>query len=163
MSPQKKNDNLQAAKTVVYRLLNIRLRSEWELNDYLQKKYFAPKVIQDCLQYFKNIELIDDHKFARLWINSRLKKPYGLNRIRLELFKKGIDPQIVEHETNLATLDQIPEIEIIRDLALKQLKRYGQIEQQKINQRLYGFLFRRGYQAQNILKVINDIQNNKRN
>ena len=83
------------AKSYVYRLLNIRLRSEQEVEAKLKLRSFSASVIGDTIDYFRDIQLIDDRQFARKWIESRLNRLFGANRIRYELQKKGISKNIL--------------------------------------------------------------------
>src|SRR3990167_4198604 len=93
---EEKEESFRKAQTIVFRLLKFRLRSEKELQEKLKAKKFPASIIQQTIRYFKDLRLIDDHKFAREWASSRLKKPFGLNRIRLELTKMGISTAIAE-------------------------------------------------------------------
>src|SRR3989304_593816 len=106
------------AKTIVFRLLNIRQYSEKELRDKLRNKNIPVETIESTLRYFKELALIDDDQFAKKWISFRLSRPFGLKRIRFELIGKGISNDIIEREIEEATSDY-PESEIVTAIARK--------------------------------------------
>lgn len=135
-------------------LLKFRLRSERELRERLKKKKFDSEVINELLQYLKGHSFIDDNLFARSWIESRLKKPLGIRRLKLELKAKGVDNSIIENNA-LELTGIYSESEIVERIAKERLKRYKNIEEQKAKQRLYGWLLRRGFSPEIISDAIN--------
>lgn len=143
------------ARKIVFRLLKVRHRSCQEIIVKLQHKMIPDHIIKDTIKYFKGLELIDDRQFARSWISSRLKKPYGSNRIRCELKNKGIDPETIEREVRgLTETRDYSEIEILENLARKRAIKYKGLDLEKRKARLYGYLLRRGFNTHNIVKVI---------
>ena len=82
--------SIRKAKIIAYRLLKFRSRSECELRDKLFAKNLPTPIAEQAIRYFKELELIDDELFARQWTSSRMKKPFGLGRIRLELQKRAL-------------------------------------------------------------------------
>lgn len=141
------------AKQCVYRLLNFRFRSEFEIREKLKNKEFDTACINKVVDYFKKLELIDDQKFTHSWITSRLKKPFGLRRIRMELNRKGIDQAIIDAQC--AAFDvELDEEAIVIEAARRRSGKYKNIDEQKKRQRLYGYLSRRGFSAQSIIKAL---------
>lgn len=156
MSKDELTANLKEAKIIIFRYLKIRLRSEKEIWDILEKREFSTENIKKTITYFRSHKYIDDRVFAKSWINSRLKKPFGINRIQFELKNKGIDPLIIEQETvQLAQEDQ--EIEIVKNLAVQRWGSYKNIDPVKKRQRTYGYLVRRGFRNNIIFKVLNQL------
>ena len=153
MNDQRSDQSLQKAKQIVLRLLNIRLRSEKEIQDKLATKRYAKQDIKQTLHYFKKLGLIDDRQFAKEWISSRLSKPLGSSRIRLELKAKGIDNEISQDELMQAFKDY-PEFKIVDKLAQHRALQYTGIDSEKIKQRVYGYLTRRGFTTAAIDKAV---------
>lgn len=156
MDEQAKRDTLARAREAVLRLLKFRFRSEKELWDKLKPKGFSPQTIAQVIQYFKDIDLVDDRQFARKWIFARLAKPFGSGRIRFELKEKGVDPEIIEEELKEAAKDY-SEMDIVSELAQRRAAIYKGLAKEKIRQRLYGYLLRRGFNPQTVMKVIRKI------
>ena len=153
MGNKKKEDILFKTRNTVFRLLKFRLRSEKEILEKLKAKNLPVSVIRQTIHYFKDLDLIDDRRFAQEWTSSRLKKPFGINRIRLELKTKGIDPTIIETTIKEAT-DKYKELEVVTRLARHRASKYKNIDSKKIQQRVYGYLLRRGFSMNVIIKAI---------
>ncbi|MBF0484035.1 MAG: regulatory protein RecX [Candidatus Omnitrophica bacterium] len=150
-----KND-LSSAKNAVYRLLNYRPRSEYELKAKLKEKKFDLSVIDQTIEYFKNTGLVNDEDFAKAWVNSRLNKPFGINRIRRELLDKGIDKEILKKTLGFAS-EEYDELAMIRSLVDRKLQHGVHSDNDKFKQRIYNFLLRRGFGFSSIKKVIDQI------
>ena len=71
------------ARNYVWRLIKGRLRSEQEIKQKLNFKKYAPEVIAKTVSYFKGLDYINDLEFANRWVNSRLRKPLGLDGVVL--------------------------------------------------------------------------------
>ena len=154
MSLEKDKELNKKAKNAVFRLLKVRLRSEYELIEKLRNKNIPDEIIKETVKFFKNLEFINDRQFAKAWISSRLKKPYGSNRIRFELKNKGIAPEIIEEEINHATKEDYCELQVINQLAKRRCEKYRNIEPTKRYKRVFDYLTRRGFSAPNIMKAI---------
>ena len=149
-------EGIRKAKKIVFRLLKFRMRSEQELRDKLSIKNLPIPIAEQAIRYFKDCELIDDRLFARQWTSSRMKKPFGLGRIRLELQKKGIDAAIIEEVLTDAGR-QYNELAVVLPLAQHQASKYNNVSVEKIRQRVYGYLSRRGFSASIVLKATKDL------
>ncbi|MCX5701786.1 MAG: regulatory protein RecX, partial [Candidatus Omnitrophica bacterium] len=95
---KKDKDLEEKAREYAFLLLKFRTRSEHELWGRLKKKKFSPEIIKITLSFLKDKNFIDDNYFAKTWIDSRLKKPFGIRKIREELKLKGIDKEIIESQ-----------------------------------------------------------------
>lgn len=144
------------AKASVDRQLKIRLRSEKEIRTKLLEKRFSAPVIDETVRYFKTLDLIDDRRFARAWIQSRLKKPFGIKRIRLELRDKGIDADIIADELGRATADY-PQEEVLLQLARRRYQKYLRLPAEKRKRRLLEYLARRGFDTGTIWKTLRQL------
>ena len=149
-------ESIQKAKKIVYRLLKFRSRSEQELRDKLKSKNLPTPIAEQAIRYFKELELIDDAVFARQWTSSRMKRPFGLGRIRLELQKKGIDAVVIEEVLTKAGC-QYDELAIVMPLAKHRASSYRNVTPEKIRHRVYGYLLRRGFSTSTIIKALKSI------
>ncbi|MBF0386692.1 MAG: regulatory protein RecX, partial [Candidatus Omnitrophica bacterium] len=77
------------AKGYALRLFKLRPRSEFELGAKMRGKGYDEAVVALVTAEFKAQGYLDDVLFARLWLESRLKK-YGLRRVARELAQNGI-------------------------------------------------------------------------
>lgn len=135
-------------------LLKFRPRSERELEGRLGKKKFSVSVIRETLEFLKDKRFIDDAAFAKIWVESRIKKPLGLRRLRQELQAKGIDKGIIEGQLSEIKKNYQEEA-IVRELIGGKLKKLKGIEPQKAKMRIYGYLLRRGFSPEVIIDLLN--------
>jgi len=146
----------QKTRGVVLRFLKLRSRSEQELRDKLTIRGFSTSIIEQTIQYCKDCGLINDSEFARQWTISRLKKPFGLKRIRIELKQKGIKGKIIDHAFS-HTLRDYDEHVIVARLAKKQMAKYTGMDPSKIKPRVYGYLLRRGFNLETVTDIVKSL------
>lgn len=151
------NDQLlRKAKSIVYRLLKFRLRSTRELRDKLLSKNLPNPIVEQTIAYFTDLQLVNDRLFAQQWVSSRLKKPFGFKRIRTELKLKGIDAPIIQEVLNEAQ-ETYDEQAVIRSLAQHRASKCTSVDPDKVKQRVYNYLLRRGFNTNIIIKVVNKL------
>ncbi|MBF0478153.1 MAG: regulatory protein RecX [Candidatus Omnitrophica bacterium] len=148
--------SLQEGKTAVFRLLQYRPRTEYELRVKLKEKQFEIEVVDQVIEYFKKIGLVNDRDFAKAWVTSRLNKPFGAVRIKRELYEKGIDKETVGSVLQ-ALSGEYDELPVIRSLVERKLAHSSRISPEKIKPRIYNFLLRRGFSYSAIKKVIDNL------
>ena len=148
---------MDEAKTSVFRYLKYRPRSVAEIVDKLRSKDFSEEIIQQAVSYFKRIGSINDEQFAIIWTRSRLNKPYGIRRIRVELKQKGITDNLITDAIANATQDY-EELDTILELAQRRLRKYHHVNKETARRRLYAYLARRGFNSGTIVKVLNKIE-----
>ena len=136
--------NAEEARKYAFLLLKFRLRSENELTSRLRQKKFPEEIIRDTICFLKDKQFIDDRIFAKGWVVSRLKRPFGLRRIRQELAQKGLGKEIIE-ETFVQVKEDYDEGSIVRQLAEQRFSKLKSIEPLKAKARVYAYLMRRGF------------------
>lgn len=137
-------------------LLKFRPRSEYELHQRLKRRGFLESVIKETLLLLKEKGLVDDGEFARLWVESRLKRPLGINRIKQELRIKGIEKELIQQVIESVS-SKYNEEEVIKELIQRRWEKIKHIPPQKAKRRLFLYLLRRGFSSERILEVINQI------
>jgi regulatory protein len=79
------------------RYVAMRQRSEWEIEFYLHRKQASPTLISTILNKLRDLELIDDRRFARAFIHDKmLQRPTSRRKIILELKKKHVAAEVIE-------------------------------------------------------------------
>lgn len=148
---------LQKARNYAFLLLKFRPRSEKEVYARLKKKKFNPEIIQKTLAFLKDEGFIDDKYFARAWVESRIKRPLGLRRLKQELRVMGVDKEIVDSQ-----IDEIKknysEGDIVAKIAQERLNRIKGIDPQKTRRRIYTYLLRRGFSPEVVIDVISQLK-----
>ncbi|GAG50789.1 unnamed protein product, partial [marine sediment metagenome] len=84
-----KKDKNDKAVTYAYRLFSVRPRSEKELRERLSGKGFGGATACKVISFLKDKNIIDDLRFARLWVESRMRaNPKGDMALERELRQK---------------------------------------------------------------------------
>lgn len=151
-------DLLQKAKNYAFLLLKFRLRSENELRQRFEKKKFNTQIIERTLSFLKDKGFIDDKYFAKIWTESRVKRPLGIRRLKQELIIKGIDKAIIDSQINEIKKDY-PEEEIVASIAKDRLNKLKGYDPQKARRRVYAYLLRRGFSPEVVINVLTQIKN----
>lgn len=146
------------AKDSAFRLLGRRHHSVSELRIKLVKKRYSNEIITKILDDLKSRNVLDDERFAECWVEERsIKKKVGINKLKVELFKKGISRNTVEKI--LASVDKESSYENAYQLAIKKnefMIRRGD-DSKKRKSKVFNFLSSRGYESDIIMKVLNNI------
>lgn len=131
------------AKEAALRFLSFRRRTEKEIKDKLRQKGFDDKIIRSTIQKLKSYDLVNDHEFAVAWIKERLAhKPRGKRLLRQELWKKGIQKEIIDRAVGeLCRNEDESALEVLR----KAGRRYRKLEPKVARRRMLGLLLRRGF------------------
>lgn len=141
------------------RYLKFRSRSEKEIRDYLLQKGAVLEVIERIILYCVEKGYIDDEKFAADWVRSRSTYRLKSKRIiKIELIKKGIDPEIIERalyfKEDEGEGEENTDLSLAKKLVRQRIGRYVDAERQEIYQKLGGFLSRRGFDWDTIRRAI---------
>lgn len=127
-------------------LLSFRLRSEYELRDYLKRKQQSPAIIEIILNRLSKLGYVDDKQFASRWVeNRRLLKPTSSLKLKSELKQKRIANDIIDDVLQDDTTD---EQEILKQLIERKSKHYP--DQQK----LMAYLARQGFRYDDIKQAL---------
>ncbi|MBI2021821.1 RecX family transcriptional regulator [Candidatus Daviesbacteria bacterium] len=146
----------------MYRLFNIRQRSEKEIRDYLkvlnfkrklmEKEEISPLVIDATVKTLKKKNLINDQAFAKAWMEARMQsKKKGKKAIKAELYQKGIDREIIEDTLEEESID---ESKIAQQALYKKAKLWKGLPKLEFKKKAIEFLLRRGFDYQAIKEVV---------
>jgi len=150
----KNKDDQESAREYAFLLLKYRQRSVEELKLRLKNKKFSETVIKGTVNFLKEKRFLDDAQFSRAWISSRLKRPYGLRRIKQELRLKGVDREIIETQAGNLSRDY-SEPDIVEEIVIRKADNLKGLEPVKARQRLYSYLIRRGFTPEIVIEKIN--------
>lgn len=147
------------AKDSAFRFLGRRHHSTSELRTKLIKKKYLKEVIDNVLSDLTNRNLLDDEKFANEFIEEKsTRKKIGKNKLKAELFKKGIDRKIIERVISNVNADiSYDNVISLAHRKFESLK-HKNIEKKKIRLKLYSYLVSRGYESDLIMKVLNELR-----
>ncbi|OGM70454.1 hypothetical protein A2897_01685 [Candidatus Woesebacteria bacterium RIFCSPLOWO2_01_FULL_44_24b] len=129
------------------KLLNfatLRPRSESELFSWLKRKKVPVTIHRKLFIRLKRLDLVDDTKFAKWWINQRLEfKLKSKKELKYELRQKGIDRNIIDEVLIESAIDE-------EKIAKKLLSR----RRFKDNRKAFAFLARKGFDFNTIQNVV---------
>ncbi len=151
-------DDFEKFYLIAVNFLSYRPRSEKEVNDKLLQKNAPLEIIEKIISKLKQQRFLNDEQFARDWVRSRTT--YRLKSkwiIKMELQKKGIDPEIIEKTLSQKGDEEFSDNQQVKKLIEKRLSRYKGLPRDKLYQKLGGFLARRGFGWDIIRKSIDDI------
>lgn len=153
---------LQKAKNNAYSLLRSRPRSEFELRQRLKIKGYSSEIVEAIVCDLKRLGEIDDAKFARLWVESRMhQNPMGDIVLRRELQEKGISDGIIE-ATLADKSEHYDEFKVASSMAEERFRQYAKLDKKKALKRLYDFLIRRGFAFDTVQKIVGEIVHDNR-
>jgi regulatory protein len=145
-----------------FHFLSYRPRSEKEIRNKLLIKKAPQDIIERVITSLKENNFLDDRKYARWFVENRLRfNPKGQRIIKMELKQKGVDSEIIEEAINSLSTNEPGELpnsdlESAKKLVEKKLPRYKNLERQEIYNKLGAFLARRGFGWDTIKKSIDD-------
>jgi regulatory protein len=131
-------------------LISRREHSRYEVMQKLNKRYPETRsLIEEVLDKLIANNILDDERFAEMYINSRARKGFGPKKIEMELSSKHVESFIIS--SSLEAYDNW--IENAKKELLKKFKGIVPTDyQSKIKQKQ--FLFNRGFSTQIIERVL---------
>lgn len=142
------------AKLRSMNLLKSREYTEKQLRDKLSQGYYPEYIINEAIEYVKSFHYIDDSRYAEQYIHYNLSMK-SRKRMEMDLMKKGICKEIMNQvfENLEEGESEEQELALIRKaVAKKKYEPETATVQEK--QKLYAFLYRKGFSSENIRKVI---------
>ena len=147
------------AKNNAYALLRQRARSEFEIRSRLKLKGYGGEVVEYVVESLRGAGEIDDARFAKLWVESRMHlNPVGDVVLRHELKEKGVSDSIIE-ATLTGKAEEYDEYEVAFNMAAEQFERLKKLDRRKALKRVYDFLLRRGFKYETVRRIIENITN----
>lgn len=137
-------------------MLALRARSQRELRRQLIRKGEAEEHVDAALARLAANGLLDDAGFARQLTRSRLLGPgHSRRRLQAELFRKGVERSVADEAIAEVLADEaIDTGAIIERVARRKLQSLAKLDPEARDKRLWGFLARRGYDADDIRRAI---------
>ncbi len=141
-------------------LLGRRLHSCKELRLKLLRNKYDPVLIDDVLNYLKDKMILNDYEFGRQYVEEKVRnKVWGKNKLKSELFKKGLSSEIIDNILNEENLSNNDNALILAEKKLKVLMKRN-FDNRQLSTKLYSFLSSRGYDYETISEVINRLLKN---
>jgi regulatory protein len=150
------DDPEQVVRTIVLRRLSSAPRTRGELEKDLAQRGSDPDITAAVLDRFEEVGLIDDHAYARMWVESRHRsKALARSLLKRELTDRGIDRELAQEAVD--QIDDDAEWQRAREFAVRKFRvRSGEDRLKAVN-RLAGQLARKGYPANVCFTVAREV------
>ena len=141
--------NLLSARPYATRALHRKL---------IQKQYSAADA-DDAIRRLVDNGLLNDAKYAEQYARSKmLSTGTSKRRVQQDLFRKGIKGDLATNAiANVIESEEIDPAVVIERVARKKLAQLGGLEPLVIRRRLFAFLARRGYDVDEIKRVVSQL------
>jgi len=134
---------LAEAKNLALKYLAYSMRTKREVVTKMKTYDFSEEMIDEVIDFLEQHRYIDDTNYAEKYIAEKMRAGYGEWRIKQELFRKGIDTEIIN-----VCLEENEEDATEKILALLEKKIKSETEDEfnkKERQKVYNFLNSRGF------------------
>lgn len=140
-------------------MLAARARAGAELRRLLVGKQEEPALVDAAIERLRDAGLLDDGDFARQFARSKaLGAGMSRRRLRQELGRRGVASELGDDAIDeVFEEEQIDEESLVEAAARKKLRTLTKLDPETRRRRLYGYLARRGYDADDIARVVRDL------
>jgi regulatory protein len=131
----------------------LRPRSEKEIRGWLIRKKVNENFKAGLLEKLKNLDLLDDEKFAKWWVEQRLEfRSKSKRELDQELRNKGIQKDIIDKALSGSEVDEAGSA---KKLIEKNMYKWSRLPKRVAYQKMSLFLARKGFRWEVIRKVTN--------
>ncbi|GJQ64031.1 MAG: hypothetical protein SCALA702_30840 [Melioribacteraceae bacterium] len=154
-------DSFLECKNSAFRLLARRQHSRKEVEQKLVLKGYSHQIAERVAAHLLSNNFLDDKLFAENFIKHKIARKYGFNKIKAQLFEKGIEKTVITHFELLYSQDKKIESSAfaLAEKKIESIKRKDS-DKLKIRSKLYNYLMMRGFSTDVIKKVIDQIFEN---
>ena len=151
--------NRPTAYNYALNLLSARPYSVKALHRKLIQKEYPAADADDAIRRLVDAGLLDDAKFAEQYARSKiLSTGASKRRLQQDLYRKGIKPDVATNAIDNVVVDEeIDTAAVVERVARKKLAQLGDLEPLVLRRRLFGFLARRGYDVDEIKRVVGQL------
>ncbi|NLL01843.1 MAG: hypothetical protein GX265_02345 [Mollicutes bacterium] len=146
------NDNLHAYYLAL-KFLGKKMRSTMEIKNYLQKKEFDQKIIEETINKLIKENYLNNQKFMESYINDQFNLTYnGPEKIKQNLIKLGINEDQIVINKDFS--------EKIKTLISKKIKLNHKLSTNALKQNITTYLIGLGYRKEDFIDELDNIKSN---
>ncbi len=136
------------------KLLQSRDYSERRLYEKLAERMYPERICEAVIEDLKAAKYLDDERFARQFISYHMKDR-SLSRIRMDLQKKGISPELADAVLEEFRGEEAAEEELLQIRKYMEKKHFDASSADwNEKQKMMAFLYRKGYSSERIREAI---------
>ena len=125
-----------------------------QLEDKLRQGEYPEACIEEALAYVESYGYIDDQRYARNYIEYHMQSR-SRNRIETDLMKKGISKEIIHKSFQKLEEMGVKQDEMHLAVELLKKKKYNaDTATRQEQQKMYGFLYRKGFRPDIICRAL---------
>lgn len=149
----------QKAMNTAVRILANRDHSKFELKQKLQQRGFTNTVIDAVMANCEHFGYVDDPRTARVYIRQLKRKCFGRRYISMALKKKHLSGAAIE-KILLEDYPDDDEYESAAQILKKKMKTFArETDPQKRSDKIYRYLYGRGFHPAVIRSLVNYLTN----
>lgn len=142
------------AKLRSMNLLQSRDYTRRQLADKLEQGDYPQECIEEAIAYVESYGYIDDKRYARDFIEYHLSSR-SRTRMETDLMRKGINKEIIREAFDELAGSGVEQDELAMACNLLRKKKYcADTATRQEQQKMYGFLYRRGFRSDIISKAL---------
>ncbi len=134
-------------------------RSEFQVRQKLEEWNVKENDIEKILKYLREENYLNEVRFLQAFINGKLSKKWGLEKIKFHLKQKH---HISESKINevLQHIESSDYLDTLKNLIAKKIHQIQQKEQDKmiVKKKIINFALSKGYSLQDIYSVIQELK-----
>ena len=139
-------------------LLSFRARSSRELQRRLTEKGGSRERADRVIERLRAAGLVNDAEFARQLTRSKLAGGASRRRVHQELFKRGVARDVADDAVAEVSEDEgLTDADSIERVARKKWRTLRDLDDETKRRRLYGFLARRGFNSDDVSRVVRQL------
>jgi regulatory protein len=153
------DETYRKALNTALRILTRRDHSKHELSQKLKARGYAAETIDDVISQYRRLDYINDERTAHVFIRQLRRKGFGLKRIAFELNLKGFCGDQIQEvlSKNISLSEERQGAEKIYRKHIRRFEREKDLSKRK--DKIYRFLYGRGFSKTVISEIIDKIQN----
>jgi regulatory protein len=154
-----KKANYAKTSDKLLRFATLRPRSEKEIRLWFAKHKVHESIHEKLLNKLKHLELLDDEKFAKWWVEQRIQfKSKSKREIIQELKYKGISKIVIDETLSSASYE---EDKHARDLLSKKAYKWQKLDESVTRRKMIEYLSRKGFDWDVTIKVVDSYIKNE--
>lgn len=149
-------DDIRKAYHLAVQYLALRMRSEFEIRQYLQKKEIEDPIINEVMHKLYHHQFLNDEQFSAAFVRTQMNTTdKGTVLIQRELKEKGISDSIIESALTHYPMEE--QLEKAIALANKYYQKNRKDSARVVKQKLEQLLLRKGYSYEIIQDALSSI------
>jgi regulatory protein len=144
--------SVEKARQLALRRLGAREYSAGAMRTYLKRKGFDDEHVDEVITRLVELKLIDDSRFASMFVREQLRRGKGRRLIKEKLRQKGIQISDTDLRSLVEENSSSSELEMAREIVNRRYPKYGEDKREGL--RALRALLSRGFDYETALKAI---------